>query len=161
MSGAGEARNDRRFFCWIYRVSDAAARANWLHSLIHKASINRSDCSCFSIKAGTCIKKRKPRFNNVFGKCWFDGDFFVRNQDAIVELRLYQSLPQSNIFLFLTEWYSFFLLWACFSFSFLFLSFLSWTFFRFWFFHGQRFVHKQRASTCEFGKVRDVNKIWK
>ena len=29
------------------------------------------------------------------------------------------------------------------------------------FFHAQRFFHKQRASTCEFCKVCDVNKIWK
>ena len=42
MSGAGKAWNDRRFFYWIYRVSDAAARARWLHSLIHKALINKS-----------------------------------------------------------------------------------------------------------------------
>ena len=42
MSGAGEARKDRRFFCLIYRVSDAAARANWLHSPVHKASTSKS-----------------------------------------------------------------------------------------------------------------------
>ena len=42
MSRAGKAWNDRRFFYWIYRVSDAAARAKWLHSLIHKALINKS-----------------------------------------------------------------------------------------------------------------------
>ena len=39
------------------------------------------------------------------------------------------------------------------------LSFLPRTSFRFWFFHEQRFFHKQRASTCEFCKVRDVNKL--
>ena len=35
MSGDGKTWNDRWFFCWIYRVLDTAARANWLHSLIH------------------------------------------------------------------------------------------------------------------------------
>ena len=38
MSGVGKAWNNRRFFLWIYRVSDAATRANWLHSLIHNLS---------------------------------------------------------------------------------------------------------------------------
>ena len=57
------------------------------------------------------------------------------------------------IFLSLTEWYSFFLLWACF-FSFSFTK-------DFWFFHEQRFFLEKRASKCEFRKVRDVNKIWK
>ena len=35
------------------------------------------------------------------------------------------------------------------------------TFFRFLFFHEQRFFHKQGASTCGFCQVRDVNKIRK
>ena len=39
------------------------------------------------------------------------------------------------------------------------LSFLPRNSFRFWFFHEQRFFHKQRASTSEFCKVRDVNKL--
>ena len=42
-----------------------------------------------------------------------------------------------------------------------FFFFLPRTFFRFLFFHEQRFFHKQGASTCEFCQVRDVNKIWK
>lgn len=49
MSRAGKSRNDRRFFYWIYRVSDAAARAEWLHSLIHKASICKSVSGFFYI----------------------------------------------------------------------------------------------------------------
>ena len=48
-------------------------------------------------------------------------------------------------FLFMTEWYSFVLFWACF-----FPFFIQRTFFRFWFFHEQRFFQKQRTSTCEF-----------
>ena len=32
-------------------------------------------------------------------------------------------------------------------------------FFRYWFSHEQRFFPEQRASTCEFCQVRDVNKI--
>ena len=39
--------------------------------------------------------------------------------------------------------------------------FLPRTFFRFWFFYEQLSFLKQRASTCELCKVRDVNKIWK
>ena len=30
------------FFYWIYGLSDSAVRAKWLHSLIHKASINKT-----------------------------------------------------------------------------------------------------------------------
>ena len=36
VSGAAKAWNDRRFFYWIYRVSDASAQAKWLHNLIKK-----------------------------------------------------------------------------------------------------------------------------
>ena len=32
----------------------------------------------------------------MYGKFWFDGDFFVRNLDASLELRQYQSLSQSD-----------------------------------------------------------------
>ena len=72
----------------------------------------------FLFKAGTCTKKKKPRFNIMYGQFWFDGDFFVRNLDASVELRQYRSLQQRIFFLFLTECYSFFLLWAGFWFFF-------------------------------------------
>ena len=42
------------------------------------------------------------------------------------------------------------------------LFFFSFSFTKdFWFFHEQRFFLENRASTCEFCKVRDVNKIWK
>ena len=37
-------------------------------------------------------------FNISYGKFWFDGDFFVRNLNAIVELRQYHSLSQRNFF---------------------------------------------------------------
>ena len=40
------------------------------------------------------------------GTFWLDGDFFVRNLDASVELRQYQSLSQRNLFLILTEFFS-------------------------------------------------------
>ena len=36
--------------------------------------------------------------NIMYGKFWFDGDFFVRNLDPSVELRQYQSLLQRNFF---------------------------------------------------------------
>ena len=52
----------------------------------------------------------------MYGKFWFGGDFFVRNLDASVEFP--QSLSQRIFFLFLTEWYPFFLLGACFFFFF-------------------------------------------
>jgi len=52
MSGGGKAWNDRGFFYWIYRVSDSAVRAKWLHSLIHKASINESVSGFFDILIG-------------------------------------------------------------------------------------------------------------
>ena len=41
VSQAGKAWNDRGFFYWIYRLSDSKVRAKWLHSLIHKASMNK------------------------------------------------------------------------------------------------------------------------
>ena len=46
-------------------------------------------------------KKGNLVFSIMYGKFWFDSDFFVRNLDASLEL---QSLPQRDIFLFLTEW---------------------------------------------------------
>ena len=99
----------------------------------------------FFIKAGTCMKRRNLVFNIIYCKFWFDGDFFVQNLDTSVELHQYQSLSQGNFFLFMTEWYSFVLFRACF-----FPFFIQRTFFRFWFFHEQRFFQKQRTSTCEF-----------
>ena len=46
------ARNDWGLFYSIYRVSDATARAKWLHSFIHKASINYHVPSLFDILIG-------------------------------------------------------------------------------------------------------------
>ena len=108
-------------------------------------------------------------FNIMYGKFWFDGDFFVQNLDASMELRQYQSLSQgkSSFFSwqigtisFLTDWYSFFLLWAPFFFFFSF--FLSFTndFLPLLIFHKQRFFIKQKAFTSEFCKVFDLSKIW-
>ena len=58
----------------------------------------------FFIKAGTCMKRRSLVFNIIYCKFWFDGDFFVQNQDTSVELHQYQSLSQGNFFsLFYTE----------------------------------------------------------
>ena len=68
----------------------------------------RGYCLRFCIKAVTCIKKRKPRLTSCLAN-------FVGNLDARVELHQYQSLSQSNFFLFLTESCSFFPLWTCFS----------------------------------------------
>ena len=67
----------------------------------------RGYCLRFCIKAVTCIKKRKPRLTSCLAN-------FVRNLDARVKLRQYQSLSQSNFFLFLTESCSFFPLCTCF-----------------------------------------------
>ena len=41
-----------KFFYLIYRVSGAAARAKWLHSFIHKASIKKSVSGFFDILIG-------------------------------------------------------------------------------------------------------------
>ena len=49
-----KARDDRRFVHSIYRVSNASARAKQLHSLIHKASINKSMSGFFDILIG-CV----------------------------------------------------------------------------------------------------------
>ena len=56
----------------------------------------------------------------MYSKFWFDGDSFVWNLDASVELRQHQSLSQKKFFLFLTECYFFFLLWAFFFFFYFF-----------------------------------------
>ena len=48
-----------------------------------------------------------------------------------------------------------------FLFCFYLFCFLYQTFLRVWFFYEQRFFHKQRVSTGEFCKMRDVNKICK
>ena len=63
----------------------------------------------FVYKAGTSIKKRDFRFNIMCGKFRFDGDFYVGNLDASTELCQFWSLSRRNFFLFLAEWYSFFL----------------------------------------------------
>ena len=105
-------------------------------------------------------------FNIMYGKFWFDGDFFVQNLDASMELRQYQSLSQEKFSFFywqigslsfLTDWYSFFLLWTLF-FSFFF--FFNNDFLPLLIFHKQRFFIKQKAFTSEFCKVFDVSKIW-
>ena len=59
---------------------------------------------------------RKGNLNAIimYGKFWFDGDLSDRNLDVSVELRQYQSLSPRKFFIFLTEWYSFFLLRAFF-----------------------------------------------
>ena len=72
------------------------------------------------------------------------------------EAPLVQVVFTKEFFLYLTEWYPFFL-----SLGLFFFFFFPRTFFCFWFFHEQRFFHKQRASMCEFCKVHNVNKIWK
>ena len=104
-------------------------------------------------------------FNIMYGKFWFDGDFFVQNLDASMELRQYQSLSwgkfsffswQIGTLSFLTDWYSFFLFWALFFFFFFFTN----DFLPLLIFHKQRFFLKQKAFTSEFCKVFDVNKIW-
>ena len=53
VSGAVNMWNDQWFFYWIYRVSDAVARAKWLHSLIQKASIKNSVSCFFDILIGS------------------------------------------------------------------------------------------------------------
>ena len=45
----------------------------------------RGDC----IKVGTCLRKENLVFNIIYGKFCFDGDFFARNLDTSVALRLY------------------------------------------------------------------------
>ena len=52
VSGVGKAWNDRGFFYWIYRLSDSTVRTKWLHSLIHKASINKTVSDFFDILIG-------------------------------------------------------------------------------------------------------------
>ena len=108
----------------------------------------------FMYKAGTCTKKRNFFFNIMCGEFRFDGDFYVGNLDASTELCQYWSLSRRNFFLFLAEWYSFF------------LSFLVQNFFLIFFFFTRDFLSLlifpwARASTCEFCKVHAVKKIWK
>ena len=104
----------------------------------------------FVYKAGTSIKKRDFLFNIMCGKFRFDGDFYVGNLDANTELCQYWSLSRRNFFLFLAEWYSFFLsslVQISFSFFFFTKDFLPLLIFP-W----------ARASTCEFCKVHAVKK---
>ena len=55
--------NDRGFFYWIYRVSDAAAQViKWLHSLNHRASINKdSGVSGFFDNLNGCLDIRQNK----------------------------------------------------------------------------------------------------
>ena len=89
----------------------------------------------FVYKAGTSIKKRDFLFNIMCGNFRFDGDW---------------SLSRRNFFLFLAEWYSFFLsslVQISFSFFFFTKEFLPLLIFP-W----------ARASTSEFCKVHAVKK---
>ena len=104
-------------------------------------------------------------FNIMYGKFWFDGDFFVQNLDASTELRKYCTLS------YLTDWYSLLfdrlalsLIWQIGT-----LSFFFEPFFFFFFtndflplliFHKHRFFLKQKAFASEFCKVFNVSKIW-
>ena len=108
------------------------------------------------------LAERKGDFvyNIMYGKFWFDGEFFVQNLDASMELRQYQSLSQgkSSFFSwqigtlsFLTDWYSFFLLWALFFFSFFFF-FSQTTLFRFWIYISKDFSLKKKLSRVSFVK---------
>ena len=51
---------------------------------------------------GLYLQKKKGDFvfNIMYGKFWFDGDFFVQNLDASMELRQYQSLSQGKFSFF-------------------------------------------------------------
>ena len=94
-------------------------------------------------------------FEPPFSKSWIRLSMFS-NFDLTAN-SLYQSRQQRIFSLFLTEWYSFFLLWAC-IFSYFFTEeFLPLVIFL----HEQRYFHKLRVSSCEFLKVRNINKIWK
>ena len=75
-------------------------------------------------------KEKETLFKHYVRQILVCRRFLVRNLDS-VEPRQYLSLSQRKLFPFLTEWYSFFLLWACFFFIFLFFLFLPGTFFRF------------------------------
>ena len=52
VSEGGKAWNHWGFFYLIYWVSDSIVRTKWLHSLIHKASINKSVLGFFDIPIG-------------------------------------------------------------------------------------------------------------
>ena len=115
------------------------------------------DCWCLCIQDS--IKKRKPRFQHCVWQSLVGRRLlcskYGRQRGAPT---LHVSFTK-EIFLFFTEWYSLisFFFGPFFSFFFFFLLM---TFFRSWFFREQRFFHKQRASTSDFFKVPDVNKIW-
>ena len=83
--------------------------------------------------ADTCITKRKSVFNMMYGKVWFDGDFFVRNLRRRGAPPALVAFSKGFFFLFLTEWYLSFFFGPI---------FLLMTTFRFWFFHEQRSFHK-------------------
>ena len=59
-------------------------------------------------------------FELMYGKFWLDGDFFVRNMDASVELRHYKSLLQRKFFFSLQNGTLSFFFGPVFSFSFFF-----------------------------------------
>ena len=93
----------------------------------------------FCIKVGRCIHERKPR---ILHYVWQ----ILVSRWLLWSKSGYQLEPVAftkELFLFLTEWYSFFLLWPWF-------FFLPRACSPFWFFHEQRFFHRQGSSRCEF-----------
>ena len=94
------------------------------------------DCQCFCIKA--CINKRKPRFYHYV---WH---ILAWRRLLCSKSRRQRGAPPVPV-AFTKEFVSYLNR----------IFFLLRSLFRSWFFH------KQRASTCEFYKVHDVNRIWK
>ena len=74
----------------------------------------------------------------MYGKVWLDGDFFVRNMDASVELRHYMSLLQRKFFFSLQNGT---------------LSFFFGPFFSFFFF----FFYQGLFSALDFSVGRDFS----
>ena len=85
-------------------------------------------------------------FNIMYGKFWFEGDFFVQNLDASMELRQYQSLSQGK---------SSFFSWQIGTLSFFFEHFFFFsptTFFRFWFSISKDFSLNKKLSRVSYVK---------
>ena len=63
--------------------------------------MNRQTAFKITIHIKYCIKVRKPVFNIMYGKFWFDSDFFVQNLDVSVNLPTTSGFHKGIFFSFL------------------------------------------------------------
>ena len=98
--GKGQNRGKNRKSCKMWWEPD------------NQSTDSFSNYDSQQLLADTCITKRKSVFNMMYGKVWFDGDFFVRNLRRRGAPPALVAFSKGFFFSFLDRVVPFFLLWA-------------------------------------------------